>query len=131
VVIDVPAGWFGDELAPYLETANAVLVPVQPSVIDLEATVPFLDSLAAHPRIRKGKLPVGLVANRFKPWTTASQQALDLLRQWPYPVVGQIRDSQAYVLLAGLGKSLFDYHSEKVREHQEDWQSLLKWVRKA
>jgi chromosome partitioning protein len=130
VVIDVPAGWFGEELEPYLDAADAVLVPVQPSVIDLEATVPFLDSLASYPRIRKGKLPVGLVANRLKPWTTASQQALDLLRQWPYPVVGQIRDSQAYVLLAGLGKSLFDYHSEKVREHQEDWAPLLKWVGK-
>lgn len=131
VVIDVPAGWFGEELAPYLEAADAVLVPVQPSVIDLEATVPFLDSLAAHPRVRKGKLRVGLVANRLRPWTTASQQAVELLGRWPYPLVAQIRDSQAYVLLAGLGKSLFDYHSERVREHQADWEPLLRWVRKA
>lgn len=130
VVIDVPAGWFGEELAPYLDEADAVLVPVQPSVIDLEATVPFLDSLAANPRVRKGKLRVGLVANRLRPWTTASQQAVELLGRWPYPLVAQIRDSQAYVLLAGLGKSLFDYHSEQVRKHQDGWEPLLRWVRK-
>jgi chromosome partitioning protein len=74
---------------------------------------------------------VGLVANKLKPWTNASQQALDLLAQWPYPVVAQLRDSQAYVLLVGLGKSLFDYHSAQVRDHQEDWQPLLKWLRKS
>lgn len=130
VVIDVPAGWFGEELTAYLDLADAVIVPVQPSVIDLEATVPFLDSLVTHPRIRKGKLRVGLVANRLKPWTTGSQQALELLRQWPYPLLAEIRDSQAYALLAGLGKSLFDYHSEQVRRHQEDWAPLLKWLKK-
>jgi chromosome partitioning protein len=130
VVIDVPAGWFGEELQAYLDFADAVIVPVQPSVIDLEATVPFLDSLVTHPRIRKGRLRVGLVANRLKPWTTGSQQALTLLRQWPYPLLAEIRDSQAYALLAGLGKSLFDYHSEQVRRHQEDWAPLLKWLKK-
>jgi chromosome partitioning protein len=71
------------------------------------------------------------VGNRLKPWTNASQQALDLFKAWPYPLVAQLRDSQAYVMLTGLGKSLFDYHSQQVREHQEDWQPLLRWVRKA
>ena len=98
--------------------------------LDIEATVPFLDSLAQHPRVRKGTLRVGLVGNKLKPWTNASQQAVELLRAWPYPVVAQLRDSQAYVVMTGLGKSLFDYHSAQVREHQSDWQPLLKWLRK-
>ena len=46
------------------------------------------------------------------------------------PVVAQLRDSQAYVMLVGLGRSLFDYHSQQVREHQDDWAPLLKWVKK-
>jgi chromosome partitioning protein len=131
LVIDAPAGAMRGELDGFLEHADALVVPVLPSSLDIDATVPFLNSLSKHPRIRRGQLRVGLVGNKLKPWTNASQQMLELLAQWPYPVVAQLRDSQAYVLLVGLGKSLFDYHSAQVRDHQEDWQPLLKWLRKS
>jgi chromosome partitioning protein len=55
---------------------------------------------------------------------------MDILRSWPFPLVAQLRDSQAYVVLTGLGKSLFDYHSAQVREHQADWVPLLHWLKK-
>jgi chromosome partitioning protein len=131
LVIDAPAGAWGEELAPFLERADAVLVPVLPSTIDLEASVPFLNTLAANLRIKKGKLPVALVANRLKPWTGASQQAVAQLKGWPYALAGELRDSQAYVLMAALGKSVFDYHSEQIRGHQDDWAPLLRWLKKA
>ncbi|MEZ5545379.1 MAG: ParA family protein [Lysobacteraceae bacterium] len=131
VVIDAPAGAMGHDLAPYLESADAVVVPVLPSVLDLEATVRFLNSLAGQPRIAQGKLGVGLVANRLKPRTQASQQVVEQLSNWPCKLVAQLRDTQAYVLLAGLGKCLFDYQSENVRQHQADWEPLLAWLRRA
>ena len=130
VIVDAAAGDMADDLEEFLEIASLVLVPVLPSTIDLEATVPFLDSLAASARVKKGKLPVALVGNRLKPWTGASQQAMEQIKAWPYPVVAELRDTQAYVLMVALGKSLCDYHSEQVRNHQADWAPLFKWIKK-
>ena len=130
IIVDAPAGAMGNELERFLDIADAVIVPIQPSALDIEASIGFIESLGKHPRVRKGKLRVGLVGNRLKPNTNATQQALEVLRSWPFPLVAQLRDSQAYVVLTGLGKSLFDYHSAQIREHQADWQPLLHWLRK-
>ena len=129
-IVDTPAGVGERELEPFLDVANAVLVPMQPSAFDIEASARFLDALAVHPRVRRGALPVALVVNRSKPQTQASQQAVEMLRGWNFPVVAQLRDSQAYTVLTGLGRSLFDYHSAQVRSHQDDWQPLFQWLRK-
>ncbi|MGN2243617.1 P-loop NTPase [Frateuria sp. GZRR33] len=131
VLIDTPAGSGQRELEPLLEAANAVVVPVLPSSFDLHATLGFLGQLAAVPRIKRGKLPVALVGNRLKPWTHASQDALaQLAESSPFPVVAELRDSQAYVLLTSLGKGIFDYHSEQVRSQQQDWLPLLRWLKR-
>lgn len=131
VVVDAPAGIRASELADLLDGIHALLIPVLPSRIDLEASEAFLSDVAALPKIKRGKVAVGLVANRLKPWTTAAQQAIDEIRRLPFPLVGQLRDTQGYVLMTGLGKSIFDYHSEVIRSHQEDWEKMIRWIKKA
>ncbi|WP_036139014.1 ParA family protein [Luteibacter sp. 9135] len=131
VIVDTPAGVDEKDLEPYLDKADVILVPVLPSHFDLDATLDFLAVLRAIPRVKRGKLPVGLVGNRLKPWTNASQAAIvELGERAPFPVVAELRDSQAYVLLTALGKGIFDYHSENVRGHQDDWGKLLRWIKR-
>lgn len=129
LVIDTPAGSTAESLQPFLEKADALLVPVLPARIDLDTGADFIERLRAHPGVRGGHPAAALVANRLRPWTTLSQQALDELRGWPMPLAGGLRDSQAYALLHGLGRSLFDYGSQAVRAQQEDWDPLFAWLR--
>ena len=130
VIIDSAAGIRATEVADYLDSVDVVLVPILPSAIDLEAAEPFLAELANLPRIKRGKVAVGLVANRLKPWTNASQLAVEEMKGFAFPLVAELRDTQGYVLANALGKSIFDYHSELVRAHQEDWARLLRWLKK-
>ena len=130
VIVDGPAGIRAGELAELLDGVDALLIPVLPSRIDLEASEVFLREIANGARIKRGKVAVGLVANRLKPWTTASQEAIEEIKRLPFPLLAQLRDTQGYVLVAGLGKSIFDYHSELIRTHQEDWDKLLRWLKK-
>jgi chromosome partitioning protein len=130
VIIDTPAGIRASEVGDYLDQVDVVVVPVLPSAIDLEATEPFLAELAELPRIKRGKVVVGVVANRLKPWTNVSQLAVEEMQRFPFPLVAELRDTQGYVLANALGKSIFDYHSELVHSHQEDWAKLLRWLKK-
>jgi chromosome partitioning protein len=130
VVIDGPAGIRSNELAELAHDVDALLIPLLPSRIDLEASEHFLQEVARLGRVKRDSLSVGLVANRLRPWTTASQEAVEEIKRLPFPLVAQLRDTQGYVLMAGLGKSIFDYNSEIIRGHQEDWGRLLRWVKK-
>jgi chromosome partitioning protein len=130
VVVDSAAGSHREELDPLIEEVDAVLVPVLPSAIDLEASQPFLKELAGNPRIRRGTVPVGIVANRLKPWTNAAHAALEKMKELRFPVIAQLRDSTGYVVLTGLGKSIWDYGSEQITSHQDDWAPLIRWIKK-
>jgi len=130
VIVDAPAGIRVGELAELIEDVHALIIPVLPSRIDMEASEVFMADVAELPRVKRGKVAVGLVANRLKPWTTAAQQAIEEIKRLPFPLVAQLRDTQGYVLMAGLGKSIFDYHSEVIRSHQEDWEKLIRWLKK-
>ena len=129
VIIDTPAGAMPEDLSEFIDVADALIIPALPSVMDSEATKRFLLPLLEHKRVARKHLPIGIVANRLKPRTQSTQHLISELSHWPVEVIGQLRDTQAYVLLAGLGKCVFDYHSENIRDHQEDWKPIRHWLK--
>ncbi len=130
-IVDTAAALGGDELAEVVQRGDAVVVPVMPSLFDLDAVAAYLDELMARGPLKSGKAPVALVANRIKELTRAGQMALDRLAALKPPLVAKIRDTTGYPLAASMGKSLFDYEAQAVKERQGDWTSLLRWLRKA
>jgi chromosome partitioning protein len=126
VVLDTPAGLHGKRLDAVLRIADQVLVPLQASLFDIQATHGFVHALAAHKRA--GSFRAALVAMRVREHTIA----VDQLRHWTatlaLPLVASLRDTQNYVHLAARGLTLWDVAPGRVARDLEQWAPLLDWL---
>ena len=126
VVLDTPAGLHGKRLDEVLRVADRVLIPLQPSLFDIQATHAFIGALRAHPRGAQVRL--GLVGMRVREHTLANEQLHHYLATLPVPVVAWLRDTQNYVQLAARGLTLWDVAPSRVERDLEQWQPLIRWV---
>ena len=126
VVLDTPAGLHGKRLDEVLKLAEHVLVPLQPSLFDIQATHSFIRQLQAHKRA--DRLRIGLIAMRVREHTLAADQLQHFLATLDVPVVGQLRDTQNYVQLAARGLTLWDLSPSRVERDLGQWQSIAAWL---
>jgi chromosome partitioning protein len=126
VVLDTPAGLHGKRLDAVLKIADRLLIPLQPSLFDIQATHAFVQELRAH---RRGhEIAVGLVGMRVREHTIANEQLQHYLSTVPVPVVAWLRDTQNYVHLAARGLTLWDVAPSRVERDLEQWQPLAAWI---
>jgi len=126
VVIDAPAGMHGKKLAALLNVTDQLLVPLQPSLFDIQATHTFLAELREYPRA--GKIRLGLVGMRVKDHTIAQERLQEYAATLKAPMVATIRDTQNYVHLAAHGLTLWDVAPSRVERDLAQWEPLLAWV---
>ncbi len=126
VVLDTPAGLHGKRLDAVLKIADRLLVPLQPSLFDIQATHAFVAELRAHKR--GGDVKLGLVGMRVRDHTKASEQLHQYLATLKLPVVAELRDTQNYVQLAARGLTLWDVAPSRVERDLSQWQPLLAWL---
>ena len=126
VVLDTPAGLHGKRLEAVMKLADRVLVPLQPSLFDIQATHAFVQALQAHRRAADIKM--GLVAMRARDHTRALEQLQHYLATLSLPVVASLRDTQNYVHLAARGLTLWDVAPSRVERDLAQWQPLTDWI---
>ncbi len=126
VVLDTPAGLHGKRLEAVLRIADGMLIPLQPSLFDIQATHAFVQALRAHKRGAEIKL--GLVGMRVREHTKANEQLHQYLSTVPVPVVAWLRDTQNYVQLAARGLTLWDVAPSRVERDIEQWAPLAQWI---
>jgi chromosome partitioning protein len=126
VVLDTPAGLHGKRLDAVLRIADSMLIPLQPSLFDIQATHSFVQVLHAHKRGAEIKL--GLVGMRVREHTKANEQLHQYLTTVPVPVVAWLRDTQNYVQLAARGLTLWDVAASRVERDIEQWAPLAQWI---
>ena len=125
-VIDTPAGLHGNRLDAALKVADMVVVPLQASLFDMQATHAFLQELRAHKRA--GKIRMGLVGMRVKEHTIALERFQEFVGTLGIPLVTTLRDTQNYVHLAAHGLTLFDVAPGKVERDLAQFEPLGRWL---
>jgi len=126
IVLDTPAGLHGKGLEAVMKLADKVIVPLQASVFDIYATQDFLADLAQNKR--SDKLQLGVVGNRIKDHTKATEHLKEFLQTLDIPLVTLLRDTQNYAHLAAHGLSLWDVAATKVEKDLDQWAPLTAWL---
>ena len=127
VVLDTPAGLHGKRLEAVLRIAERLIVPLQPSLFDIQATHAFLAELRQHKR--GAAIETVLVGNRVREHTRANEQLHRYVQTLPLPVLAWLRETQNYVQLAAHGLTLFDVAPGRVERDLEQWAPLIAWLR--
>ena len=128
VVLDTPAGLHGKRLDAVMRIADRILIPLQPSLFDIQATHAFVRELRAHKRAADIELAV--VGMRVRERTMANERLHQYLESLQVPVVAWLRDTQNYVQLAAHGLTLFDVAPGRVQRDLEQWAPLTEWIRR-
>lgn len=128
LVIDSPAGLHGKNLGHALRLVDLVIVPIAPSIFDIQASRDFLKALAHEKQVRKGKVSVGVVGMRMEPRTRAALTLEQFLTALDLPVLAYLREAQVYVNAAFEGKTLFDIPPHLAERELEQWAYLLRWL---
>lgn len=128
LVIDSPAGLHGKSLERTLKLVDRVVVPIAPSLFDMNASREFLQNLQTEKAVRKGRTFVGVVGMRMAPRTRAAAALEQFMAQQELPILAYLREAQIYVNAAFEGKSLFDLPPYLAEREQEQWEYLLTWL---
>ncbi|MED5621184.1 ParA family protein [Ideonella sp. BN130291] len=126
VVLDTPAGLHDKRLDEVMKIADRVIVPLQPSLFDIQATHAFIAELLAHRH--SARVKVGVVGMRVRDHTLAVDQLRHYLDTLKVPALGFLRDTQNYVQLAARGLTLWDVAPSRVERDLPQWESILKWT---
>jgi chromosome partitioning protein len=126
VVIDTPGGISGWRLQEVIERADKVIVPVMPSVFDMQATNEFLRTLVQITE----RLPtqVAVVGNRVDTRTISAANLRKFIDTLQIPVLTYLRDTQYYLHMAAHGLSMFDITPSKVQKDLEQWVPICAWL---
>ena len=126
VVIDTPAGLKGFELTEHLKGVDAVVIPVLPSSIDINATGNFLRELLLVAKVNMRQTPIYIVPNRVKPRTRTFDALERFLAGLKMPVVQQLRDTVNYIRAAEQGLGVYELAQGNLEADRRAWDNLMR-----
>lgn len=127
LIIDAPAGASGLLLQDMLARAHCILVPVQPSAIDIHATANFIRDLLVIGRLRTRNVRLAVVANRVRKSSPVYQPLERFLNSLGLPFLARLGDSEVFVEAAETGSGIFEMDASAAVE-REQFTPIVDWV---
>ena len=128
LIIDAPAGASGLLLQDMLSRSNCIVIPVQPSAIDIHATANFVRDLLLRGNIRSRNIRLAVVANRVRKATPVYQPLERFLTSLGLTIITRLSDSEAFVKAAETGVGIFEMDEASCIAEREQFQPLIEWV---
>jgi chromosome partitioning protein len=129
VVVDTPAAVMSQDMPDMTKNADAIIVPVLPSDIDIHACSRCIADLLLIAKVRRDENRIGVVANRVRRNTVIYQSLMRFLETLRIPVIATLRDSQNYVRAAEQGIGLHEMKPHLVAQDLADWKPLVDWLK--
>jgi chromosome partitioning protein len=128
MIMDAPAGVHGMQLVELVREADTILIPVQPSPIDIHAASHFIKDLLLVAKVRARSIRVAVVANRVRSKTKVYQSLQRFLTSLQIPFVGFLRDTQNYVQSSEAGLGVYEWTGHNIRQDRRQWDKLIRWI---
>jgi len=128
VFMDAPAGVHGAGLTHLLWRADALLVPMLASPIDMRAATRFIEELLKTGRISRGQTRIALIANRVRENTRIFHRLEGFLAEFDIPLLTHLRESQNYIRAAETGLGIFELAPSQVAIDVVQWDPVIEWL---
>ena len=128
VVVDSPAGLDVATFKNNFAQADAIIIPVLPSTIDIHAVSHFIADLLLIAKVNKNDGKMVVVANRARKNTLIYQQLESFLGSLGIAFITTLRDTQNYVKASEQGLGIFEMQGGTISRDLETWQPLLAWL---
>ena len=128
LIIDAPAGASGMLLQDMLARADAILIPVASSAIDIRATANFIRDLLLSGRIRARNLRLGVVANKVRKSMPVYEPLERFLSSLKLPLLTRLSDSDAFLKAAETGLGIYEMDFSQSFAEREQFQPIVEWV---
>jgi chromosome partitioning protein len=128
LVVDGPAGASGLLLQEMISRAHCIIVPVQPSTIDIHATANFVRDLLVLGKLRSRNIRLGVVANRVRRGSPVYQPLERFLNSLGLPFLARLADSEVFLQAAESGVGIFEMDPLASAAEREQFMPIVEWA---
>jgi chromosome partitioning protein len=128
IIIDTPAAIPAQVMPEFVRDADAILVPVLPSDIDIHTCSKCIADLLLVAHVPRSENRIGVIANRTRRNTLALGMLLRFLATLNIPVVTMLRDSANYLRAAEGGHGVHEMKSYLARDDVDTWGPVITWL---